>query len=60
MKDLYSQYNSQYSWLITEEGWVKSLQGAREAQLALGNGCWGSRSILEEIPYEAKPGTYPV
>jgi kojibiose phosphorylase len=58
MKDLYSRYNNKYSWLIKEEGWVKSLQGIREAQLALGNGYWGSRAVLEELPYEAKPGTY--
>ncbi|MBU2540656.1 MAG: glycoside hydrolase family 65 protein [Candidatus Omnitrophica bacterium] len=58
MKDYYSKYSGAYSWQIKEEGWVKSLQGVREVQLALGNGYWGSRAILEELPYEAKPGTY--
>lgn len=58
MKDLYSKYIADYSWLIKEDGWVKSLQGIREAQLSLGNGFIGSRAILEELPYDAKPGTY--
>ncbi len=58
MKDYYSQYNAAYSWLIKEEDWVRSLQGVRESQLALGNGFLGSRAVLEEIPSDAKPGTY--
>ncbi len=58
MRDYYSKYIGEYSWEIKEEGWVKSIQGVRESQLALGNGFLGSRSVLEEIPYNAKPGTY--
>jgi len=58
MKDYYSKYKTEYPWLIKEEGWVKLLQGVREAQLALGNGFLGSRAVLEEIPYNAQPGTY--
>ncbi|NQT89988.1 MAG: glycoside hydrolase family 65 protein [Candidatus Omnitrophica bacterium] len=58
MKDYYSKYNSEYSWLIKEEGWVRDIQGVREAQLALGNSFLGSRSVLEELPYDSKPGTY--
>ncbi|MFC1646122.1 glycoside hydrolase family 65 protein [Candidatus Omnitrophota bacterium] len=58
MKDLYSKYNPDDSWLIKEEGWVRRLQGVRETQLALGNGFLGCRSVLEEIPYDASPGTY--
>ena len=58
MKDYYSKFNNDYSWLIKEEGWVRSLQSVRESQFALGNGYLGSRSILEELPYDAKPGTY--
>ena len=58
MKDYYSKYTNEYSWVIKEEGWVRSLQGAREAQLAIGNGFLGSRAVLEEMPYDAKPGTY--
>ena len=58
MKDYYSKYNSEYSWLIKEEGWVKSLQSVRESQFALGNGFLGSRAVLEEIPYDAETGTY--
>ena len=58
MKNYYAKYNKEYSWLIKEEGGVTTLQGIRESQLALGNGFLGSRSALEEIPYDAKPGTY--
>ncbi|MBL7130141.1 MAG: glycoside hydrolase family 65 protein [Candidatus Omnitrophica bacterium] len=58
MKDFYSEYNSDDSWLIKSEGWVRNLQGVRESQLALGNGFLGSRGILEEIPYDCSPGTF--
>jgi len=58
MKDYYSKYKTEYPWLIKEEGWVRSLLRVREAQLALGNGFLGSRAVLEEIPYDAQPGTY--
>ncbi|MBU1871743.1 MAG: hypothetical protein KKH80_02965, partial [Candidatus Omnitrophica bacterium] len=58
MKDYYSKYKTEHSWLIKEKGWVRSLQGGRESQFALGNGFLGSRAVLEEIPYESKPGTY--
>ena len=58
MKERYARYNTDYSWLIKEEGWVKVLQSVRESQLALGNGVLGARAILEEIPYDAKPGTF--
>jgi kojibiose phosphorylase len=58
MKSYYSQFSSENSWMIKAEGWVDSLQAVRESQLALGNGLLGSRAILEEIPYGAKPGTY--
>ena len=58
MKDIYSRYLSDESWLIHDDGWVRELQGVRETQLALGNGHIGSRAVLEEMPYDAKPGTY--
>ncbi len=58
MKDYYSKHSTEYSWLVKEEGWVKSLQEVRESQLALGNGFLGSRAVLEEIPGGAKPGKY--
>ena len=58
MKNYYSKYGSEYPWLIEEEGWVKSIQTVREAQLALGNGFLGSRAVLEELPHDASPGTY--
>ena len=58
MKNYYSKYGTEYPWLIKEEGWVKSLQAIRETQFALGNGFLGSRAVLEEIPRDARPGTY--
>jgi len=58
MRDYYSKYKNEHSWLVEEEGWYRPLQAIREAQLALGNGFLGSRSVLEEIPYDSKPGTY--
>jgi len=58
IKNFYSKYNADGSWLIEEKDWVRSLQGVRESQFALGNGFLGSRGILEEIPYDASPGTY--
>ena len=58
MRDFYLKYNTEDSWLIKEEGWARSLQGVRESQFSLGNGLWGSRGILEEIPYDCSPGTY--
>ena len=58
MKNYYAKYYNEYLWLIREDNWVKDLQGIRESQLALGNGFLGSRAVLEEIPYDSKPGTY--
>jgi len=58
MRDFYSQFNTGYSWLIKGEGWVRELQGIRETQFALGNGFLGSRAVLEEMPHDAKSGTY--
>lgn len=58
MKSFYSKYHSEESWLIKEKGWVRNLQSMRESQFALGNGFFGSRGILEEIPYDCSPGTF--
>ncbi len=58
MKDLHSAYTNDDLWLIKETKWVKFLQNIRESQFALGNGYLGTRGILEEIPYDAMPGTY--
>ncbi|MFH1848360.1 MAG: glycosyl hydrolase family 65 protein [Candidatus Omnitrophota bacterium] len=57
MKDFYFK-SVDSSWFIKEDGWYRSLQGVRETQLALGNGFLGSRAVLEEMPQDAKPGTY--
>lgn len=58
MKNFYSQYIDDELWLIKENEWARPLQNIRESQLALGNGYFGTRGILEEIPYDAMPGTY--
>jgi len=58
MRNFYSQYIDDDLWLIQELEWARSLQNIRESQFALGNGYFGTRGILEEIPYDAMPGTY--
>lgn len=58
MKDIYEQYTKEDLWLIREDKFVRGLQGIRETQFALGNGYLGTRSVLEEIPYDAHAGTY--
>ncbi|MBN2119723.1 MAG: glycoside hydrolase family 65 protein [Candidatus Omnitrophica bacterium] len=58
MKDFYSDYLKDELWLIRESKWVRPLQNIRESQFALGNGYLGTRAVLEEIPYDAQPGTY--
>ena len=46
------------TWRVEEKGWNPKLQGVHETQFALGNGYLCSRGVLEEIPYDAYPGTY--
>jgi kojibiose phosphorylase len=58
MKNFYSQYIDDDLWLIQELEWARPLQNIRESQFALGNGYFGARGVLEEIPYDAMPGTY--
>ena len=58
MRDLYSDFTKDQLWLIEETQWIKRLQNIRETQFALGNGYLGMRGVLEEIPYDAMPGTY--
>ncbi len=58
MRDLYSDFTKDRLWLIEERQWIKRLQNIRETQFALGNGYLGMRGVLEEIPYDAMPGTY--
>ncbi len=55
---IYYQYEEDDLWLIKEIEWVKELQNIRESQFAIGNGYLGARGVLEEIPYDASPGTY--
>jgi len=58
MKELYSSYTEDELWLIKETEWVRPLQNIRETQFTLGNGYLGIRAIYEELPYDARPGTY--
>lgn len=58
MKDFFKDLLSHDSWLIKQEGWDQRNQGVRETQFTLGNGYLGSRGVLEELPYDAYPGTY--
>ncbi len=58
MKDLYAEFTRDELWLVKERAWARPLQNTREAQFALGNGYLGTRGVLEEIPYDAMPGTY--
>ncbi len=58
LKNFYAQYAEDDLWMIKECEWVKTLQNIRESQFAQGNGYLGTRGILEEIPRDAKAGTY--
>jgi len=58
MKSVYAKYTDEDLWLIKEAVWEKSLQNVRETQLALGNGYFACRGVLEEMPEDASPGTY--
>ncbi|MDO9572900.1 MAG: hypothetical protein Q7J37_03355, partial [Candidatus Omnitrophota bacterium] len=58
MKNFYSRYIDDDLWLIQELEWARPLQNIRESQFALGNGYFGTRGTLEEITYDAIPGTY--
>ena len=58
MRNFYAQYLEDELWLIKETVWKKALQNIRESQFAQGNGYLGTRGALEEIPYDAMPGTY--
>jgi len=53
-----THYLSGNPWLITEEGWDQQRQGMQGTLFAQGNGILGVRGILEELPYDARPGTY--
>ena len=46
------------NWLIREPAWNRDLQKTRETQFTQGNGYFCCRGVLEEIPYDATPGTY--
>lgn len=58
MKDFFTKYKSDQTWLLREDRWDRPMQSSRESQFALGNGFIGSRGILEELPYDARSGTY--
>jgi len=48
----------QSRWLVRETGWQPDRQNHFATILALSNGTIGSRSILEEAPQHATPGTF--
>lgn len=58
MKSRIKKYIPDEKWVISVNGWDRDTQSVRESQFTLGNGFIGSRGILEEIPYDAHPGTY--
>ena len=57
-RDFFKRYRSSEEWLIRENVWDPRFQGVHESLFTLGNGYLGSRGALEEIPYDAYPGTY--
>jgi len=46
------------AWLVREDGWQPDRQNHFATILALGNGTIGTRSVLEEAPQAAVPGTF--
>ena len=58
VKDRFEDILSKGSWLIKETSWERRKQAVRESQFTLGNGYICSRGVLEEIPYDSRPGTY--
>ncbi|MBL7071652.1 MAG: glycoside hydrolase family 65 protein [Candidatus Omnitrophica bacterium] len=58
IRDAFEHIISKGSWLIKETSWERNDQEVRESQFTLGNGYLCSRGVLEEIPYDAHPGTY--
>ncbi|MBN1871116.1 MAG: glycoside hydrolase family 65 protein [Candidatus Omnitrophica bacterium] len=58
IKDKFEDIISKESWIIRETSWDRNLQNVRETQFTLGNGYLCSRGVLEEIPYDAQPGTF--
>jgi len=58
MKDYFAKYKPSEGWFLKETKWERTKQSSRESQFSLGNGFIGSRGILEEVPYDARAGTY--
>ena len=58
VKDRFKDILSKNSWFVESKSWERDKQNIRESQATLGNGYICSRGILEEIPYDAFPGTY--
>jgi len=58
MSDFLKKYLPDRCWFIKEEGFDKRHQSFYETIFTLGNGYMGSRGVLEEVPYDAYPGTY--
>ena len=58
MKNFIKKYIPEEAWRMPEIGWDSERQAVHESQFALGNGFIGNRGILEEVPFDASPGTY--
>lgn len=58
VKEFYADFIKDDLWLIEESQWSQETQSVKETHFSLGNGLLGSRGVLEEIPYDATPGTY--
>ncbi|HDL09911.1 MAG TPA: hypothetical protein ENG39_01480, partial [Candidatus Omnitrophica bacterium] len=58
MSDFLKRYLPERGWFIKEEGFDRRKQSFYETIFTLGNGYMGSRGVLEEVPYDAYPGTY--
>jgi kojibiose phosphorylase len=58
MSDFLKPYIPESGWFVKEEGFDKHKQTFYETIFTLGNGYMGTRGVLEEIPYDAYPGTY--
>ncbi len=58
MGDEFEKYLSSSDWHIVEYGWDPERQSVHETLFTLANGYVGSRGVLEEIPVDARPGTF--
>ena len=58
MKNNIKKFISDKNWTLSENSFDLDHQPVRESQFTIGNGVFCSRGILEEIPLDARRGTY--